>query len=52
VAPVLLGEGREIARLPGLAALSDAPRWTFHEATPVGEDLRLRLRPAPPPTIP
>jgi diaminohydroxyphosphoribosylaminopyrimidine deaminase/5-amino-6-(5-phosphoribosylamino)uracil reductase len=52
VAPVLLGEGREIARLPGLAALSDAPRWTFHEANPVGEDLRLRLRPAPPPTIP
>lgn len=51
VAPVLLGEGREIARLPALAAPGDAPRWTFHEVTPVGEDLRLRLRPAPAPTI-
>jgi diaminohydroxyphosphoribosylaminopyrimidine deaminase/5-amino-6-(5-phosphoribosylamino)uracil reductase len=51
VAPVLLGEGRGIARLPGLAVPGDAPRWAFHEATHVGEDLRLRLRPAPAPTI-
>jgi diaminohydroxyphosphoribosylaminopyrimidine deaminase/5-amino-6-(5-phosphoribosylamino)uracil reductase len=51
VAPVLLGEGREIARLPALAGLADAQRWIFHEATRIGEDLRLRLRPAPPPTI-
>jgi diaminohydroxyphosphoribosylaminopyrimidine deaminase/5-amino-6-(5-phosphoribosylamino)uracil reductase len=51
MAPVLLGEGREIARLPALAVPGDAPRWAFHEVTPVGEDLRLRLRPAPAPTI-
>ena len=51
VAPVLLGEGREIAQLPALAGLADAQRWIFHEATRIGEDLRLRLRPAPPPTI-
>jgi diaminohydroxyphosphoribosylaminopyrimidine deaminase/5-amino-6-(5-phosphoribosylamino)uracil reductase len=51
VAPVLLGEGREIARLPALAGLANAQRWIFHEATRIGEDLRLRLRPAPPPTI-
>ena len=51
VAPMLLGEGREIARLPALTALADAPRWALYEATPIGEDLRLRLRPVPPPTI-
>lgn len=51
IAPLLLGQGREIARLPALPALADAPRWAFHDVAPVGQDLRLRLRPAPPPTI-
>ena len=52
VAPVLLGEGRGIARLPLLSAPGEAPRWVFHEVAPVGEDLRLRLRPATPPAPP
>lgn len=51
VAPMLLGPGREIARLPALPALADATRWVFHEVAPVGPDLRLRLRPAPAPTM-
>lgn len=48
MAPVLLGEGRGIAALGTLASLADATRWTFHEVLPVGEDLRLRLRPPAP----
>ncbi|MFT7724168.1 MAG: bifunctional diaminohydroxyphosphoribosylaminopyrimidine deaminase/5-amino-6-(5-phosphoribosylamino)uracil reductase RibD [Roseateles sp.] len=44
-APLLVGEGRPLAALPPLAALGDAPRWRLVEATAVGADLRLRLRP-------
>ncbi|MFG6487713.1 bifunctional diaminohydroxyphosphoribosylaminopyrimidine deaminase/5-amino-6-(5-phosphoribosylamino)uracil reductase RibD [Roseateles sp. BYS78W] len=44
-APMLIGEGRPLAALSPLAQLGDAPRWRLVEATPVGQDLRLRLRP-------
>ncbi|KQY82398.1 bifunctional diaminohydroxyphosphoribosylaminopyrimidine deaminase/5-amino-6-(5-phosphoribosylamino)uracil reductase RibD [Pelomonas sp. Root1444] len=44
-APVLMGEGRPLASLPQLADLGAARRWTLIEASPVGADLRLRLRP-------
>ena len=44
-APMLVGEGRPLAALSPLAALADARRWRLLEATPVGPDLRLRLRP-------
>jgi len=44
VAPALLGDGRPMAQLPPLASLDDRRRFTFLEAVPVGDDLRLRLR--------
>lgn len=44
-APLLIGEGRSLADLQPLAGLDQAPRWRLVEATPVGADLRLRLRP-------
>lgn len=49
-APLLIGEGRPLAALQPLASLSDAHRWRLIEATPVGQDLRLRLRPTQSPT--
>ncbi|MDR7332524.1 bifunctional diaminohydroxyphosphoribosylaminopyrimidine deaminase/5-amino-6-(5-phosphoribosylamino)uracil reductase RibD [Roseateles asaccharophilus] len=44
-APLLIGEGRPLAALQPLAGLDLASRWRLVEATPVGQDLRLRLRP-------
>ena len=44
-APMLIGEGRPLAALGALTELGDARRWRLIEATPVGQDLRLRLRP-------
>lgn len=44
-APVLLGDGRPLATLVPLADLGTARRWRLVEAVPVGQDLRLRLRP-------
>lgn len=44
-APVLLGAGRPLAELAPLSGLDAARRWRLVEATPVGQDLRLRLRP-------
>jgi diaminohydroxyphosphoribosylaminopyrimidine deaminase/5-amino-6-(5-phosphoribosylamino)uracil reductase len=49
VAPKFVGSGRPIADWPvhpGAAALCDQPSWRFLESTPLGDDLRLRLRPA------
>ena len=47
-APRLLGPGaRALVELPQLTALEQAPGFAFVEATPVGEDLRMRLRPRP-----
>jgi diaminohydroxyphosphoribosylaminopyrimidine deaminase / 5-amino-6-(5-phosphoribosylamino)uracil reductase len=46
VAPRFLGPtARGLVELPELTALDGAPAFAFAEATPVGEDLRLRLRP-------
>jgi diaminohydroxyphosphoribosylaminopyrimidine deaminase/5-amino-6-(5-phosphoribosylamino)uracil reductase len=45
LAPMLLGPGREMAVLEPLPALDAAGRWHYVEASPVGADLRLRLRP-------
>lgn len=44
-APMLIGEGRPLAQLAALSSLGDAGRWRLVEATPIGQDLRLRLRP-------
>jgi len=44
-APMLIGVGRPLADLAALTGLDAAPRWRFIEATPIGQDLRLRLRP-------
>ncbi|MFT7773229.1 bifunctional diaminohydroxyphosphoribosylaminopyrimidine deaminase/5-amino-6-(5-phosphoribosylamino)uracil reductase RibD [Roseateles sp.] len=44
-APMLIGEGRPLAALAPLPGLDQARRWQLVEATPVGQDLRLRLRP-------
>jgi diaminohydroxyphosphoribosylaminopyrimidine deaminase/5-amino-6-(5-phosphoribosylamino)uracil reductase len=44
-APLLIGEGRPLAVLHALAGLDKAHRWRLVEATPIGQDLRLRLRP-------
>jgi diaminohydroxyphosphoribosylaminopyrimidine deaminase / 5-amino-6-(5-phosphoribosylamino)uracil reductase len=49
VAPKLLGPtARELITMPELAALADAPALVLLDAQRVGEDLRLRLRPAAP----
>lgn len=45
-APMLIGEGRPMATMAPLAQLGDARRWQLVEAMPLGQDLRLRLRPA------
>ncbi|RPE64957.1 diaminohydroxyphosphoribosylaminopyrimidine deaminase/5-amino-6-(5-phosphoribosylamino)uracil reductase [Tibeticola sediminis] len=42
LAPRLLGAGRGMAALGPYAALDEAPALVWHEATPVGPDLRLR----------
>lgn len=45
LAPKLLGPGLGLAALPTLTTLADLPAWRWVECTPVGADLRLRLRP-------
>lgn len=44
MAPMLLGQGRGMARMPAVASLEAAERFEFVEAMPVGTDMRLRLR--------
>lgn len=44
LAPMLLGAGRGMAALPALTTLDGAWRYAFHDQTPIGADLRLRLR--------
>lgn len=46
LAPRLIGPGRDFAVLPPLAQLDDALAWRYVDVMPVGDDLRLRLRPA------
>ena len=50
LAPMMIGPGRPLAALNALPALAAAPRFAFVECTPVGTDLRLRARAAPPST--
>lgn len=46
IAPCLLGENaRPLAQLPGLESLAQAPRFEWVSMQPVGDDLRLQLRP-------
>lgn len=44
LAPKLLGPGRDMAAFPALAQLDLALAWQFIDASPVGSDLRVRLR--------
>lgn len=44
-APRVIGPGRPCASLPTPTPLDEASRWHWHEVQPVGDDLRLRLRP-------
>lgn len=44
-APLLIGTGLPLAALAPLAQLSEARRWRLVEALPLGQDLRIRLRP-------
>lgn len=46
VAPKFIGEGRGLADLGTLAELAAAPTLRYHAVSPVGDDLRLLLRPA------
>jgi diaminohydroxyphosphoribosylaminopyrimidine deaminase/5-amino-6-(5-phosphoribosylamino)uracil reductase len=48
VAPRLIGSGRALAALGPLAALDDALAFSFTSIAPIGADLRVVLRPAPP----
>jgi len=43
-APLLLGDGAGLARLPVQEKIDDAPRFVFGDITPIGPDLRLRAR--------
>jgi len=45
VAPRLLGSGRSLAALGPFEQLEEGPAFTFVDVTPVGDDVRLRLRP-------
>lgn len=47
LAPTLLGPGRDMAALPALQHLEEAQRWSFFDITPIGPDVRLRLRRSP-----
>ena len=44
VAPTLLGSGVGVARMPPLGRLSEAPRFDYVSALPVGGDIRLIAR--------
>ncbi len=46
MAPKLIGEGSGMAALGSLASLSDASEWRWVDVHQVGNDLRLRARPA------
>jgi diaminohydroxyphosphoribosylaminopyrimidine deaminase / 5-amino-6-(5-phosphoribosylamino)uracil reductase len=46
MAPMLMGSGRELAALGPFESLSDVLRLRWHSVTPIGDDLRLLLRPA------
>ena len=51
IAPKLLGDkARPLLQLPALAGLSEARAFTLIDSQPLGDDLRLRLRPRVEPT--
>lgn len=52
LAPVLLGEGREMAASGRLEALADARRWRFTDLARIGPDIRIMARPVGPDTGP
>jgi diaminohydroxyphosphoribosylaminopyrimidine deaminase / 5-amino-6-(5-phosphoribosylamino)uracil reductase len=43
-APMLLGPGQPLARLPELQELAQAKRWHFHDHAAIGKDLRVLMR--------
>ncbi len=45
LAPMLMGDGRGMVDLGRLTSLDQAPRYELVDMRPVGNDLRLRLRP-------
>lgn len=45
LAPKLIGLGREMAAFGPIVDLAEALPWRFIEASPVGDDLRIRARP-------
>ena len=45
LAPMLLGQGRDMAAFGPLTHLDQALRWQWRDCQSVGEDLRLRARP-------
>ncbi|WP_092946666.1 bifunctional diaminohydroxyphosphoribosylaminopyrimidine deaminase/5-amino-6-(5-phosphoribosylamino)uracil reductase RibD [Roseateles sp. YR242] len=46
LAPMLMGDGRGMVDLGTLTALDQAPRYEVVDMRPVGQDIRLRLRPS------
>lgn len=44
MAPMLLGDGREMAQLGALSGLDQAWKWEFADIVRIGADLRLRLK--------
>jgi diaminohydroxyphosphoribosylaminopyrimidine deaminase / 5-amino-6-(5-phosphoribosylamino)uracil reductase len=48
LAPALLGSGAAALGPAGVHTIADTHRLIFHEISPVGPDLRLVARPAPP----
>ena len=44
MAPMLLGQGRGMATMPPVASLDAAERFEYIDVSPVGTDMRLRLR--------
>ena len=44
MAPMLLGDGKGIARIPGIERLEDAARFEFIETVRLGPDIRVRAR--------
>ena len=44
MAPMLLGDGKGIARIPGIERLEDAARFEFIDVVRLGPDIRVRAR--------
>ena len=44
MAPILLGDGKGIARITGIEQLEDAARFEFIDVVRLGPDIRVRAR--------